>query len=200
MSLDLIINIFILLPLLGFLVSLAIPAKREILLSRIAFLTAGLNLFTFLIFLVFWAKEGFAELNVKDIYLYKSPGSDFLLDFYFDKVTAIYMAVGALLTFLITIYSRYYLHREPGYKRFSIPSCSFIWGIISPSFPETSRRYLSAGSLLVFHPFCWWRFTGKGTCRCAMQSRCFRYIALAIWVFCWQCGQAIICGMKTLPS
>lgn len=118
MSLDLVINLFILLPLLGFIVSLAIPAKREILLSRIAFLTAGINLLAFLIFLIFWAKEGFAELNVKDIYLYKSPGSDFLLDFYFDKVTAVYMTVGALLTFLITIYSRYYLHREPGYKRF----------------------------------------------------------------------------------
>jgi NADH:ubiquinone oxidoreductase subunit 5 (subunit L)/multisubunit Na+/H+ antiporter MnhA subunit len=30
----------------------------------------------------------------------------------------VYLLVGAFLTFLVTIYSRYYLHREHGYKRF----------------------------------------------------------------------------------
>lgn len=30
----------------------------------------------------------------------------------------VYLLVGSLLTFMVTIYSRYYLHREPGYKRF----------------------------------------------------------------------------------
>lgn len=118
MNLSWIINLFILLPFSGFIISLLIPAKREILLSKIAFLTAGLNLLSFFVFVGFWVSAGYSQLNIKDVYLYRSPGSDFLLDFYFDKVTAVYMAVGALLTFLITVYSRYYLHREAGYKRF----------------------------------------------------------------------------------
>lgn len=118
MNLSWSINLFILIPLLGFLTSIVIPEKKEILLSRVAFLTAGINLLVFLTFLVFWGNAGFQELNIPDIYLYASPGSDFLLDFYLDRVTAVFMAVGAFLTFLITVYSRYYLHRENGYKRF----------------------------------------------------------------------------------
>ncbi|MEK0421225.1 MAG: hypothetical protein RLZZ161_1076 [Bacteroidota bacterium] len=118
MNLSLLINLFIALPLLGFLISLLIPATKEITLSRIAFTTAGLNLLAFIIFACYWGFAGFPELNIKDIYLYESAGNSFLLDFYFDKVTAVYMLVGALLTFLITVYSRYYLHRESGYKRF----------------------------------------------------------------------------------
>ena len=112
------INIFILVPLLGFILSFLVPGKKEILLSRIAFYTAGFNLFCFLIFIFFWLSGGLPALNVKEIALYNTKGYEFLLDFYFDKITAIYLFVGSLLTFLITVYSRYYLHRESGYKRF----------------------------------------------------------------------------------
>jgi NADH-quinone oxidoreductase subunit L len=57
-------------------------------------------------------------LNVKDIDVFRTTGYDFFVDLYFDKITVVYLLVGALLTFMVTIYSRYYLHREQGYKRF----------------------------------------------------------------------------------
>ncbi len=113
-----VINIFILIPLLGFVLSFLVPSKKELLLSRIAFYTAGLNLLCFCIFAFFWFSAGHPALNIKEIALYNTKGYEFMLDFYFDKITAIYILVGALLTFLITVYSRYYLHREMGYKRF----------------------------------------------------------------------------------
>jgi len=113
-----IINIFIFVPLLGFVVSLLLPKKSEMLLSRTAFFTTGLNLFFFLGFVVYWIWMGSPTLNLKEIALYQCKGYEFLVDFYFDKITAVYLFVGALLTFLITVYSRYYLHREAGYKRF----------------------------------------------------------------------------------
>jgi NADH:ubiquinone oxidoreductase subunit 5 (subunit L)/multisubunit Na+/H+ antiporter MnhA subunit len=50
--------------------------------------------------------------------LYRSEEYEFFLDFYFDKITAVYVFVGSLLTFMVTLYSRAYLHREAGYKRF----------------------------------------------------------------------------------
>ncbi len=111
-------NLFLCIPALGFLVSLFIPGKREIQLSRVAFYTAGLNLLSLMVFVVFWIFSGAPELNIKDIFLYRSPHYEFLLDFYFDKIAVVYLLVGSMLTFLITIYSRYYLHRESGYKRF----------------------------------------------------------------------------------
>ncbi len=118
MNTDYLINYFILVPLLGFLVSLLINPKEETLLSRIAFFTAGAQLIGFLVFAVYWFSIGFPVFNVKEIVLCQTKGYEFLVDFYFDKITAVYLFVGALLTFLITIYSRYYLHRESGYKRF----------------------------------------------------------------------------------
>lgn len=113
-----IINLFIVIPLVGFVVSLLVHKHRELALSGIAFGTAGLNLGCFLIFGVLWLFAGHPMLNVRDIVLYRTVGYEFLVDFFLDDVTAVYMIVGSFLVFVITIYSRVYLHREQGYKRF----------------------------------------------------------------------------------
>ncbi len=118
MELSIWIQLMIGIPLVGFALSLLVPERQEHLLSRVAFYTAGLNLLSILVFLVFWAIQGFETLNLKEIVLYKSHDFEFLVDFFFDRVSAVYVVMGALLTFLITFYSRYYLHRESGYKRF----------------------------------------------------------------------------------
>jgi len=113
-----ILQFFILLPLLGFLVSLFIPGHKENFISKTAFGTVGLHMISFQIFLLYWLWNGHPTLNLKEITLFKTTGYEFFVDFYFDKITATYLFVGSLLTFLVTIYSRYYLHRETGYKRF----------------------------------------------------------------------------------
>lgn len=112
------IQLMIGIPLVGFVLSILVPENQEKILSRVAFFTAGLNLLSVLIFLVFWAIQGFEALNLKEIVLYRSDNFEFLVDFFFDRVGAVYVVIGAMLTFLITFYSRYYLHRESGYKRF----------------------------------------------------------------------------------
>jgi NADH-quinone oxidoreductase subunit L len=106
-----IINIFILIPLVGFILSLLIAKDREVILSRIASGTAGVNLLLFVVFVVYWIIHNHPILSVKDIVLYRTTGYEFLVNVFFDEITAVYMFVGSFLTFLITIYSRYYLHR-----------------------------------------------------------------------------------------
>lgn len=113
-----ILQFFIILPIAGFVLSLLIPSKKENTISRAAFITVGLHLAGALAFIVYWLLNGHPNLNFKEIVLYKNEGYEFLVDFYFDKITATYLLVGSVLTFLVTIYSRYYLHREGGYKRF----------------------------------------------------------------------------------
>ena len=112
------IQVFIFMPLIAFLVSLVVPAKNETLMSRVAFLSVGAHLVIFQLFAVYWLFHGFPPLNLKEFVLFKTTGYEFYIDFCFDKITAVYAGVGAFLTFLVTIYSRYYLHRESGYKRF----------------------------------------------------------------------------------
>lgn len=115
---ELFLNFFILIPVAGFIISLLIPDKQETWISRTAFLTAGMHMTVAVGFLLYWLFNGYPVLNLKDIVLFKNSNYEFFIDFMFDKITATYLFVGCLLTFLVTLYSRYYLHRERGYKRF----------------------------------------------------------------------------------
>ncbi|TAE40129.1 MAG: hypothetical protein EAZ70_06825 [Runella slithyformis] len=112
------LHFLVLMPILGFLLSLLLPDKKETLISWTAFLSVGVHLLAFLAFVVYWLWHGHLAINLKDIVLFEANDYSFFIDFYFDGITAVYLFVGALLTFLVTVYSRYYLHREPGYKRF----------------------------------------------------------------------------------
>lgn len=113
-----IISLFLYIPLLGFIVSLFISEKKEGALSVAAFTTVGLNLLLVIVFIAYWIFNGFPTLNIYDVVLFRTSHYEFFIDFLFDKITAVYLFVGAFLSFLVTIYSRYYLHREKGYKRF----------------------------------------------------------------------------------
>lgn len=112
------LQLFIAIPLLGFLLSLLVNGKNEKLLSYVAVGTVGLQLFLGLAFVLYWTMSDEPNVDLKDIVLYRNEEYEFLIDFYFDKITATYMLVGAALSFMVIMYSRYYLHREEGYKRF----------------------------------------------------------------------------------
>ncbi|MFM1946429.1 MAG: hypothetical protein RL207_712 [Bacteroidota bacterium] len=124
------IHFFILLPFVSFLLSLFIPKKKENALSILAYTSVGLQFLVSIFFTYQWASHGFHEINLKEFSVYQNGNYDFYLDFYFDKLTMVYLLLGSSLTFLITIYSRYYLHREEGYKRFFNTILFFFLGFI----------------------------------------------------------------------
>ncbi|CAH1387245.1 proton-conducting transporter transmembrane domain-containing protein [Candidatus Nitrotoga sp. M5] len=112
------LQFFIFIPFLGFVFSLFIPAKMENAVSRIVFLTVGLHLVLSWVFLIVWLLNNQPTLERSEITLFKTKDYQFLISFYFDKISAVYLFVGSALTFLVTQYCRWYLHREDGYKRF----------------------------------------------------------------------------------
>src|SRR5688572_21414082 len=112
------LQLFIILPVLGFIISLLIPKKYESFISWTAFTTVLLQLAGLVVFIIAWLADGAADLNLKEFTLIRTANYEFFIDFYFDRVAAVYLFIGALLTFMVTTYSRYYLHRESGYKRF----------------------------------------------------------------------------------
>lgn len=112
------LDLFIIIPLAGFLLSVLVPAGKETLISWTAFVTVGIHLVLCILFTVGWLFNGLPTVDIKEFMLFGTNGYEFFIDFYFDKITAAYLFVGALLTLLVTIYSRAYLHREHGYKRF----------------------------------------------------------------------------------
>ncbi|MCB0480654.1 MAG: hypothetical protein KDC83_04440 [Flavobacteriales bacterium] len=113
-----ILSLFIIIPLVGFVISVIIPKQNESLISKVAFYTSGIQLLLALSFTVFWCFAGMPNVNIKKFTLYKSDHYEFFIDFFCDNISIVFLLMGALLTFLIANYSRFYLHREEGFKRF----------------------------------------------------------------------------------
>jgi len=110
--------IFILIPFIGFLINVFANKTNERLMAGVAFSTMALQFLVSLIFTCLWIYHHGHILYTKEITIYKTEEPELFVDFCFDKITAVYLMVGASLSFLITAYSRTYLHREEGYKRF----------------------------------------------------------------------------------
>ena len=119
---------FILLPFLGFIMSLFLPESKEKAISWTVFGTVFLQLIGLVVFIIFWIINGAKDLNLVELSVLKTNHYEFFIDFYFDQISAVYLFIGALLTSMITTYSRYYLHREKGYKRFFNTVLFFFFG------------------------------------------------------------------------
>jgi NADH-quinone oxidoreductase subunit L len=112
------LHFFILLPLVGFLVSLFFSNKNENAIAATVILTVGIQLVGLTLFLISWIGNGSHILDIKHFTLYKEGNVEIFIDLFFDKITAVFAFIGTLITFLVAIFSRFYLHRDSGFKRF----------------------------------------------------------------------------------
>lgn len=125
-----IIHFFILTPFVAFILSLFISEKKEKLIAGLAFYAAFINAIAAIIFLIFWIWQGAKPFNMQDLVLYKTNGFNFFIDFYFDHVSATYLITGNLIFFLVIAYSRNYMHKESGFKRFFNTTLFFYTGYL----------------------------------------------------------------------
>lgn len=125
---DLFLNIFIIIPLIGFVISLIIPAQKESAISWTAFFTTATQLVVSISFGLYWILKGFPTIDHKEFVLFATHDYSFFVDLFFDKVTVVYLVVGSFLAFIVAVYSRYYMHRESGYKRFFNTKLFFFLG------------------------------------------------------------------------
>jgi NADH-quinone oxidoreductase subunit L len=109
--------LFIIIPFLGFLVSLLFSNKQENAIANTAIATIGLHLLGFFGFAIYWLMGSQTPLSETALSIFQTDEFNFSILFYFDKISLVYMAVGSVLTFLVSIFSRTYLHRDPGFKR-----------------------------------------------------------------------------------
>ena len=122
------LQLFIFIPLAGFILSFFFSNKQEKLISGVAYSIVGLQLIGVTAFIIYWLFNQTPYLNLKHFVFYKEDSIEIFLDFYFDKITAVFAFVGALITFLVLIFSKFYLHRDEGYKRFFNTVLLFFFG------------------------------------------------------------------------
>ena len=123
-----ILQVFIWLPLVALFGSLIIPRKKEKALSFLVFSAASLHLGALTLFILNWIFQGSPILDIKHIVLYQTADFEFFIDFYFDSTSAVFSFVGSLIILLVSIFSRFYMHRDGGFKRFFCTLLLFFLG------------------------------------------------------------------------
>ena len=110
--------LFIIIPLVGYLVSLLVPKQQEKRIAFITMLTTLLQLLSSLAFGVHWVQHGQTTIDHKLVTLLTTPEFEFYIDFMYDCNSAVFLLVGSIIGFLVALFSKFYIHREEGYKRF----------------------------------------------------------------------------------
>ncbi len=136
-------------PLAGALVAMRPGPVDESRLSRLAIGSVALHLLGVLVATALWWRAGRAPVHGAVLTLYADGDSSFALRASLDGLSAVFLVVGAWLTLLVTLYSRLYLHREAGYRRFFATILLFLGGY---------ALTVSAGNLLTL--FVGWEVLG----------------------------------------
>ena len=110
--------LFIAIPFLAFLVSLFWQNRSERAIGYIVRFTKVLYIVVSLLFAVWWLWNGLKPISYHLATVYQTDHFVFALELYYDEVTLVFSIIGALLFFLVATFSKYYMHRDEGYKRF----------------------------------------------------------------------------------
>lgn len=102
----------------SFVISLLLSEKNERFLSGYVFMSVFLNNLIYIAVLFLWIYCGFPAAEIKFFTLYTHEQYHFTLAAYLDDVTITFLLIGNLITLIIVYFSRYYMHREKGFKRF----------------------------------------------------------------------------------
>lgn len=116
-------------PLLGFACSLALPRRWENGVYTIAITTTLLEFATLFILSCQWLYNSATPILAHTWTLYSGLHYTFAIDLYFDKLSLIFMGMATITTALVFIFSKYYMHREPGFKRFYSTTLLFFVGL-----------------------------------------------------------------------
>jgi NADH-quinone oxidoreductase subunit L len=110
--------LFIAIPMLAFFATLLWQNKSEKAIGSIVRVAKVSNIVIALSFFVWWLVKGITPVSHKVATLYETDHFVFAINLYYDEITAVFSIIGAFLFFLVATFSKYYMHRDEGYKRF----------------------------------------------------------------------------------
>jgi NADH:ubiquinone oxidoreductase subunit 5 (subunit L)/multisubunit Na+/H+ antiporter MnhA subunit len=119
---------FLLIPFIAVLISAVLPKKNESLMSGLAIGSIAFHLGFLCVFILSWLINGHSILDYKSIVLYTTGHFEFAIRFYFDKTTAVFGVMGSLIALLVALFSKTYMHREEGFKRYFVVLLLFFFG------------------------------------------------------------------------
>ena len=118
MTMQTLLPLYFIIPLIGFVLSLFFKRSQEKAITNIAFATVGLHLTLILGGIFLWLKSSMVTQHLSFWELFAHEGFKFVLECYFDKISATFALVGGFITLLILIFSKFYMHRDEGFQRY----------------------------------------------------------------------------------
>ena len=112
------LSLFIIVPLIAFLITTVLKNKSEKMIGIIVRVAKIFYIIISVVFVIGWLLNGVTPISYKLATLYQTDHFVFAIQFYYDEVTAVFSIVGSLLFFLVATFSKYYMHRDEGFKRF----------------------------------------------------------------------------------
>lgn len=110
--------ILLLTPLLALLIGFCFSNHRERPIYWSAALGVGINFGCLLAVTALWFREGMTPVFVEGPVLYHSKETEFALSLLMDGYSLAYLLVATFLVGVVLRFSRSYIHREKGYKRY----------------------------------------------------------------------------------
>lgn len=112
------LSLFIIIPLIAFLITTLLKNKSEKAIGSIVRVAKIFYILLSVGFVAGWIVNGLTPISYQLATIYKTDHFVFAIQFYYDEVTAVFSIVGSLLFFLVATFSKYYMHRDEGFKRF----------------------------------------------------------------------------------
>jgi NADH-quinone oxidoreductase subunit L len=113
----------------GFLASLIFKNHQESMIANCAIFSSGLQIVVSATLFIYWLMQGMLPFQAHLFKVYDSHDFTFGINFYYDVLTAVFAMVLSILVFIVAIFSRSYMHRESGYKRYFNHLMVFYVGI-----------------------------------------------------------------------
>lgn len=126
---SIILILFIILPFLTFLGTTVFKNQQEKIISGVSNIGLFIQVISSLVFMVWWALNGFQSIEKFVFTVYNNDAFNFGFTLYYDKLTAVFSLVASILMYLVSVFSKTYMHRESGFQRFYSHFLLFNFGL-----------------------------------------------------------------------
>lgn len=105
-------------PFLALVVSFLFSNENEKGIFALSILSIAINYILLIVISIIWIKGDFESIFIKGPVLFHTGKADFTISFLIDGYSLVYLLTATFLTGIIIVFSKNYIHREKGYKRF----------------------------------------------------------------------------------
>lgn len=117
-------------PFLALVISFLFSNESEKAIFGISITSVIINYIALIIMAIIWITGGFEPIFMQGPVLFHTGKADFTISFLLDGYSLIYLLIATFLTGIIIVFSKSYIHREKGYKRFFNNIKFFYFGLV----------------------------------------------------------------------